>query len=125
MWNDMMKTVLGGLGVLAIAVSSACTPAPAFCTKYEECSKTPLSEDFHNVCTEGVNSGLSTIRANDEPECQDLADARTALLACVAQLECVDFDESDFNGRCKDERLAVEDFEGEEKCAWAPFPFIL
>jgi hypothetical protein len=79
-----------------------------FCAKRQECNN-DLEDDSYAVCVEEFNSGINSLRANKEEECQDLANARLALFACMATLDCDDFEEGDLGGKCDDEIDDVED----------------
>lgn len=88
-----------------------CSPAQALCAKEQECND-KLEDDTYNVCIESYNAGINALRANEEPECQVLADARLALDACRSTLSCSDFEDNDLDD-CDDQlddyRDALED----------------
>lgn len=95
-----------GLGLLLL---DGCSPAQALCAKEQECND-ELEDDTYNVCIESYNAGINALRANEEPECQVLADARLALDACRATLSCSDFEDNDLDD-CDDQ---LDDFRDAE-----------
>lgn len=103
-----------------IACLGGCT-AQNLCAKKAECADEEgddLAEDSPSVCQANYSGGLSALRANEEKECQLLADATEALDACRAGLKCDDFIESDFGGECDDQlddfNDALDDVDGIE-----------
>lgn len=107
------------LGLFAL---SGCT-GQAFCEKRRECAADPPGADFVRICVINYDGQLSALGANKEDECHALADAKLRYDACVAQLDCRDFNEPDHNGECDDEREgffdALEDAEGGIECSTA------
>lgn len=131
MRNEHKSTIWSALAVVALlgAVSTGCSPARAHCQKREECTKDPKSEDFVNVCTAEYEAEQERLRANEAEKCIVLANARDALAACQASLECIDFSERDNNSRCEDEREAYRealedttlDLGAVGECGWLRF----
>jgi hypothetical protein len=93
---------------LAVVVATVGCTAQNFCAKRQECND-KLEDDSYNVCVEEVSASYNALRANEEDDCQKLADAQLALLACEASLDCDDFEESDLGGKCDDELDDVRD----------------
>ncbi len=103
-----------------LACVSGCT-AQNFCAKKAECAAEngdDLADDSPSVCQANYSGNLSALRANEEEECQALANATEALDACRAGLKCDDFVESDFGGECDDQldafNEALDDIDGFE-----------
>lgn len=94
------------LALCSVAISGCV--ANSFCGKTQECNDS-LEDDSYGVCVEAYNAGINSLRANKEPECQELAAAKLAFDACRAALDCDDFDEGDFGGKCDDELDDYED----------------
>lgn len=96
-----MRPAIRSLSFFALVVLAAgalgagCAPGNALCAKQQECDDS-LEEDTFGVCVEQYNAGINALRANEEPECQVLADAQLTFDACRAQLDCNDFEEGDF-----------------------------
>ena len=93
--------------LVVMAMLSGCV-AENFCAKRQECDN-DLEDDSYGVCVQETNAGFNSLRANKEEECHDLANARANLLACMATLDCDDFEEADLGGKCDDERDDFED----------------
>lgn len=96
---------------LAFALVGAGCTAQAICNKEAQCqdeeNDTELEPDSTAVCVENVNGQLAALRANEEDDCQTLANALEALLACKAGLKCDDYFEADLGGECDDQ---LDDF---------------
>ena len=109
-----MKTALPSLFaavvVSTVAVTAGCT-ANSWCAKRAECEASEndrdLEADSTAVCVEEFNGFIGALRANEEDDCQKLADATLALRACEASLKCDDFFEADRGGECDDQ---LDDF---------------
>lgn len=104
------------IGTVILAVLSGCT-ANAFCAQRQECNDS-LEPDSEAVCVQEYNAFIDALRANNEEECQRLADAKLAADSCLLQLDCNDLDdEADREDACGDElddlRDAAEDADGE------------
>ncbi len=92
-----MKRALVLLSVAAaLAVVAGCSPTGAFCQAQSDCdafaAQFPLgldqvgeSDDSVGVCIADNDGFLRELRANEESQCQDWADAWEAYMACVAQ----------------------------------------
>jgi hypothetical protein len=78
----------------AAALSSACSSSQGYCAAAADCDRdflgVPIFDDAGNdddsaaVCVANVDADLAALRANEEPECQALADALARFHACVA-----------------------------------------
>lgn len=112
------------LGTLAMG-AVACSPAGPRCQKELECKQSPSGQEFVQVCAARLDGELNQLRANTNDVCHKLANAKSALWACEAALECRDFRESDLNSRCVEEREAASDFSAEEfeKCSYLKVRF--
>jgi hypothetical protein len=105
-----MKFTTTALALAAFVGLSGCT-AQNLCAKKAECADEEgddLADDSPSVCQANYNGNLNALRANEEEECQILANAQEALDACRAGLTCDDFFKSDFGGECDDQ---VDDYE--------------
>jgi hypothetical protein len=107
---------LGLVGLLVVASSSACTrlQASGFCQKEAQCldeeEDVTLEPDSVNVCVAEFESQIAELRANEEPECQNLAQAILDFSACRASLDCNDFfDPDDIDDKCGDQQEALDD----------------
>jgi hypothetical protein len=111
------RVALSLLALAAVASSTACT-AQSFCNKRAECladeADIELEDDSIAVCVAEFDASINTLRANEEDDCQQLADATVALRACQAGLKCDDFFESDLGGECDDQ---LDDFEDAQEDA--------
>lgn len=96
------------IAILAVAAISSGCVGNSFCSKRQECN-TSLEDDSYGVCVENYNGNINALRANEEQDCQILADAQLALDACRASLDCDDFEEADLGGKCDDEIDDVQD----------------
>jgi hypothetical protein len=99
---------------IIIAATAGCLglEARSFCDKRAECADERgdrLAPDSVDVCVVNFETQMNALYANDEPECHDLADTLRRLRSCQVGLRCRDFDSSDNDGECRDERLDVED----------------
>lgn len=108
-----MKSIIGALSLSAcFVVVTGCT-AQAACNKEAECQNEEndreLEADSTAVCVEQVNGSLAALRANDEEDCQVLADAFEAFLSCKAGLKCDDYFEDDLGGECDDQIDDLQD----------------
>jgi len=101
--------------LVAVGALSACGPQ-GFCSKKQECDN-HLNDDDQNVCVAAESANINQLRANNEQECQALADASLNLMACDASLSCGDFEEdfahpnrdNDFGGNCQDQQAKFVD----------------
>lgn len=92
----------------SLAVISGCT-ANQVCAQRQECNDS-LEDDSEGVCVASYNAGIDSLRANNEEECQRLADAILARDGCLLQLDCNDLDdEADREDACGDELDDVRD----------------
>ncbi len=102
--------------VAVVALTSSCT-TQNFCAKRTECeaqeNDRDLEDDSTRVCAAQFDARINALRANEEQDCQVLADAELALAACQAGLKCDDFFESDLGGECDDEIDDVDDARGD------------
>lgn len=109
------------LSSLFLVVTSVGCTAQNLCAREMECREENdegVSDDDAAVCTAEVNKRIDSLRANQEPECQALADAEIAVANCRSGLSCDDYRELDLGGEC-DEQLDVledarEDVDGDE-----------
>lgn len=116
-----MKFVISAFAVVVVAATSGCT-AQSFCNKVAQCldeeEDIQLEDDSTAVCVEEFNGGINALRANEEDDCQKLADAQIALANCAVGLDCDDFLAPEFDGECDDEqdnlRDAQDDADGTE-----------
>lgn len=97
-----------------VSVFASCSESAAYCQRSVECSEDTGDDsdegaDDVAVCSAQTDGLLRALRANAEPECTALANAISALNACRAQLSCDDFDATENNGECQDERDGVGD----------------
>lgn len=117
-----MRTAIRSLSLLVVlplvgatALAAGCGVGNSLCAKQQECDDR-LEEDTFGVCVEAYNAAISALRANEEPECQALAEAQLTFDACRSQLDCNDFEDNDFSD-CEDElddlRDANEDADGQ------------
>ena len=89
-------------------VGSGCT-ANSVCAQRQECNDS-LEDDSEGVCVAAYNAGIDSLRANNEEECQRLADAILARDGCLLQLDCNDLDdEADREDACGDQLDDVRD----------------
>jgi hypothetical protein len=105
-----MRRALFALSAAAVVVTAAGCPATqAFCEQQFKCREElglELEDDFVDVCVAQTDGEQATLRANAEPECEDLANAQTALAACLQTLDCDKIADED---ECKDFRKGVAD----------------
>lgn len=105
----MMRTIAAmsrRLGVVAVVLGAlvGCGGSgPAVCAKYAECAPDPPGADFQSICESRYRGEINALRANDEQECRDLADAKEAFDACRATMDCNDFNDGDYDPECEDE----------------------
>lgn len=91
--------------IFIVASVSGCPSVPAsFCAKADECAEDPPGDDFPAICTVQVQGDLDALRANDEEECHEVAEAKEILMACLTNLTCGDLNDVDYGGECEDER---------------------
>lgn len=109
------------IATLVVAVSSIGCTAQNLCNREMECREKDdqkVSDDDAAVCTAQANAYIDSLRANEEPECQALADAEIAVANCKATLDCDDFIESDLGQKCEPElddlKDARDDVDGDE-----------
>jgi hypothetical protein len=107
-----MRTFLP-IALLAASLQIGCV-ANSICAKERECDD-ELEEDTFGVCVELYNAGIAALRANEEEDCQKLADAQLAFDACRSQLDCDDFEELDLGGECEDELDDLRDAQDDAK----------
>ena len=103
-----MRRLLVLLPVVVVA-AAGCPATQAFCEKQFECKDElglSLEDDFVDVCVAQTDGQLATLRANAEPECEDLANAQTALSACLITLDCDKIADDD---ECKEFREGLQD----------------
>ena len=95
-------TTLLALALTAVVVTGCV--GSNYCAKRQECDN-DLEDDSYNVCVESYNAGINALRANKEEECQVVADAQLAYDACLASLDCNDFDDEiqDRGTECDDQ----------------------
>lgn len=95
-----------------VVVTGGCT-AQNLCNKEAQCqdeeNDRQLEADSTAVCVEQLNGQLAALRANEEDDCQELANALEAVLACKAGLKCDDYFENDLGGECDDQLDDLED----------------
>lgn len=105
MRHDALRRLLLATFVLfaALALGGGACASRALCEKIDECADDPPGDDFVEICTRQHQASMAALRANEEEDCQRLADATAALDACRAQLSCDDFEEADLGGECDDE----------------------
>jgi uncharacterized protein (TIGR03382 family) len=124
----------------ALGVAAACDPYENKCAKVRACEDEGedgyenIDDDYQAVCVAQHRALERVLRANEEPECDAMADAFRNLTGCEASLECDDIVEDDLDGECEDERDdwddAVDDADGEcqtgvaPACAAAPGPVL-
>lgn len=103
--------LLASLSLAAVVTSSACT-SQNLCSKQAQClseeEDIDLEADSTSVCVAEFDGQIAALRANEEDDCQKLADATVALAACKSGLKCDDFFEADLGGECDDQ---LDDFE--------------
>jgi hypothetical protein len=102
--------------ILALAGSSACTriQASSVCQKEAQCldeeDDVQLESDSINVCVAEFEARIAELRANEEPECQNLAQALLDFSSCRASLDCNDyFDDADVEDACGEQQDALND----------------
>jgi hypothetical protein len=124
-----MRSLLPALSLFVVVPAlSACDPIEGFCQKQYDCQEElgrNLEDDFPAVCAAAARSGLDALRANTEPECDELAAAQEALMVCVNLLSCEDLKkvESGDGTVCADQKKALDkateaarDDDGSPKC---------
>jgi hypothetical protein len=104
--------VVGGLLTVLVGVT-ACT-ARTHCAKRAQClseeQDVDLQSDSVDVCVAEYDGYIAALRANEEPECQALADAQVAFDLCRASLDCNDyFDDNNVKDACKDQLDDLQD----------------
>ncbi|MBM4282025.1 MAG: hypothetical protein FJ137_15120 [Deltaproteobacteria bacterium] len=106
------------LAFVAVAVATlvvvGCSGGRAYCSKEAQClaeeEDVELESDSVGVCVAQYDGNIAALRANEEPECQVLADAIVAADACRASLDCNDFfDAADYQDACEDELDDLQD----------------
>ncbi len=98
------------LWAAALVTWAGCSPAgPSVCAKYAECASDPPGPDFQSVCETRYRGEINALRANDESECHDLANAKEAFDLCRAGMDCTDFRDGDYDAACEDEYDAYVD----------------
>jgi hypothetical protein len=98
----------------AVGLSSSCTNGRTYCTKEAQCLEedqdVTLESDSVAVCIAQYDGRIAALRANEEPECQVLADAVIAVDLCRAGLDCNDFfDANDVNDACEKQLDDLDD----------------
>ena len=110
-------------GLFATVVGGTACTARSHCAKRAQClseeQDVDLESDSIDVCVAEYDGYIAALRANEEPECQALADAQVAFDACRAGLDCNDyFDDNDVKDACKDQyddlQDAFDDVSGDE-----------
>lgn len=100
--------------VLAAVVGGTACTSRSVCAKRAQCLSeerdTDLESDSTAVCVAEYDGYIASLRANEEPECQALADAQVAFDLCQASLDCNDyFDDDDVKDACKDQLDDLKD----------------
>lgn len=122
-----------GIAILSALVSAAgCDPYDQYCGRVEQCAnddekgfdEIDPDDDYRGTCAAQLRANERVLRANEEEDCQVLADAYRLHTACLASLECDDLnDEFRQADKCESERDdyqdALEDADGE--CQTASF----
>ena len=93
---------------LASLVGGAACTARTVCAKDAQClseeNDVDLESDSVEVCVAEYDGRIAALRANEEPQCQALADAIVAFDLCRAGLDCNDYyDDNDVEDACKDQ----------------------
>lgn len=94
---------------VVVVAAAGCPATQAFCEKQFECQDDlglKLEDDYVDVCVAQTDGNLAALRANAEPECEDLANAQVALAGCLLTLDCDKIADED---ECKDFRKGVAD----------------
>lgn len=106
---------------LALASLMGCSAATSgYCEAHADCEvefvgivipdQAGSADDSVAVCAANQNAYLSSLRANEEEECQDAANATEAYMACIAQAFAEDGDGCDvIQDECEDERDDMND----------------
>lgn len=112
MWKMRAAALAAGFA----AVLSGCGPnmgvINAYCDELEGCSYRSMDvlqdkDDAVRVCAASHAGTIKTLLANSEKECVDLAAAKQALWACIADnRDCEEINQGD---ECDKERDDVED----------------
>lgn len=84
-------TLVHSAPIVLAGLCAGCTsPARGYCEAAAACDEPGAvfdavgeSDDSVDVCTAEAEGSLAVLRANDEPECADAADALEAFYACV------------------------------------------
>jgi hypothetical protein len=104
----MIRLITIAFLVVTSAFGAGCT-ANQVCAQRQECND-KLEDDSQGVCVAAYNARIDSLRANDEEECQRLADAILALDNCLLRLDCNDIDdEDDREEECGDQIEDVRD----------------
>ena len=117
---------------LGVGLGAGCDPYDAYCGRVEQCAnddedgfdEVDPDDDYRGVCAAQLRANERVLRANDEEECQVMADAYRLYTACLANLDCNDLnDEVRQADKCENERDdyddAVDDADGD--CQTAGF----
>jgi hypothetical protein len=107
-----LTLILATLVATLPLMGTQCT-ASSFCDKALNCQKEEHDRDFSDdavaVCAVEYETGINALLANEEEECQRLAQAQIALDNCRIGLKCDDFVEADLGGECDDQLDELED----------------
>ena len=120
--KSIMKSPIVVVVVALLVAAGACSPAASFCNKRTQCldeeANIDLEDDSTQVCIAEYEAGLNALFANEEDDCHTLANAQIAFDNCRSGLDCDDFIEDDFGGKCDDElddlQDAFDDISGSE-----------
>ena len=105
-------------GLFLVVAAAGCSSTRGYCEASSDCDSEVFgfevddagdAEDSVGVCTANQDARLSALRANEEDECHEVANALDAYFACVANEFAGGEDGCDaVNDECDDE---LEDFQ--------------
>ena len=83
------------VSLAALTVVTGCNPGGAYCAKYYECreDEEDLDDDTIATCEETDRAFNDVLAANEEDDCADLRVAKDTYYACMAGLDCNDFND--------------------------------
>lgn len=103
--------LLSIVSLVALGASAGCDPGGAYCQRFFDCreDEQDLDDDYVATCVESDRAFDDVLAANEEEDCSDLRAAKNAYYACMAGLECKDFNDEIDEGpdECESE---AEDF---------------
>jgi len=126
-WRHLAAPI--GLALLAASVGCTSSSARGFCEAHADCERDIFGIDIPDeagnedddiaVCTATQVGRLNVLRANEEKECQDLAEAQEIYFACIGaefadKGDGCDVLEDDCDDELDDVRNALEDIDGNE-----------